>query len=51
MEILLNKTVRLSQDQIAGVQKLALQQNRKFGQVIRIAIDRFLQNRQSKNDK
>jgi hypothetical protein len=51
MEILLNKSVRLSQDQIASVEKLALQQNRKFGQIIRIAIDRFLQNRQSKNGK
>ncbi len=51
MEILLNKTVRLSQDQITGLQKLALIEQRKFGQLIRLAVDRFLQNRKSKNGK
>lgn len=42
MEALVNKTVRLSGEQIAGLKKEAARRNRKFTELIRIAVDEML---------
>lgn len=42
MDALLNKTVRLSQEQISGLEKEAVRRNRKLTELIRIAVDEML---------
>lgn len=49
METLLNKTVRLSLEQIDGLKKEAVRRNRKFTELIRIAVDEMLGLRASPN--
>lgn len=40
--IMINKTVRLTEDQIAGLKKEAARQNRKWTEMVRIAVDKML---------
>jgi hypothetical protein len=42
MDALINKTVRFSKEEITGLRDLAEKEGRKFGELVRIAVDRLL---------
>jgi hypothetical protein len=42
MDALINKTVRFSKEEIAGLRAMAEKEGRKFGELVRIAVDQLL---------
>ena len=46
-----NRTVRLSDQQLASVKTVAKEQKRKYTEVIRIAVDEFLERNKPTNKK